>query len=704
MTRISSTFAKAAIALVEQDSALQQIVAECGPRKPQQAGQPGTLHKKYEYPSAPDANYDVRYFMGVTPGQRAEKANESMLSEKITVPAHNDAHYHPWNYVQKGIQLEETVLRMDQIGCKYAVVMPIPTSIISLQGDKLVKISCKEICDPEWHHCGEEYYIPKAYNSPELELTPKLVSEVSRQISLNVDSEVDDTTADEFRSLKKEHRERLDPMITGLHLGSSFCDIALYKKLSRLPGIFTGAGELTLTKELVEDLFAGEEAQAKLPGTSQAAEGIYRSNIEPAKQLMAAMGVANMPACIHSDVDTWDAGQVTPGKPKYLDAMSNFFGDEKVKNTTIVWAHAGGLGRFVVQPRGHVAAMDKLLERHPNLVLDISWSKVARQLVGRGLPGPEKAERLGEWTDFLNKHSARIMFGSDALAPATNKDWTETLVAYRSLLTAIEPEARDNILNKTYERIYVDARKEMRKFENLVLPVIQHLLSDPNVLRLNIAKITELRDRIYSSVSEKVLEEAGGHRAITDEDVAVSISNIRDRIGYSNAVEARETAKGLRAEIRRIQTELNLARSEFGSAVDSTPTSNQASVSMRRSNSNPQVSVDTKEAAVVIRALNTEIKELRGQIAPLIELRQQFEDLKTSTNFPHPTQIGTQTSDQSTSPPALEEQSPAASPALASPMQEAQLPDPPEPPRQTPRALRRMLQKVNCFSTPPTTE
>ncbi|MFT5534342.1 MAG: putative TIM-barrel fold metal-dependent hydrolase [Candidatus Paceibacteria bacterium] len=541
--------------LVQSNEDLQKLVASVARHAPHGSEAPtiGRHHSNILDDTYSEASFSTVYTMEVSPEERALAADMEKTHAKSQLPPHNDAHMHPWSYIQKGINLDEMLHRMDMIHCKHSVLMPIPTSIISMQGDRVTKLWPPGDPNTMRHHCGPSYYIPDTHNQPDLEMTPEVLTELESAISLHVDSEVDDFTADQFKLLSREKQDKLDPMITGLHLGSMFADVTLFKKLLRHPGVFTGAGELTLNKEVVENLYAGGvAAQASLHPI--AGPGRDDTNILPTKQLMAALGVVGMPACIHCDVADWRDEPSAP--PKNMAAFSDFLSDPRVIDTTIIWAHAGGLGRFVKQPDNHLEALGKMLDTHPNLALDISWNEVAKQLTGEGLDDKAAEKRTNEWAEFLEKHSERIMFGSDTLAPTTNAIWTKTLITYAGLLSKLSPEARLNILEKSYEKYYITARADVRRFENIVLPCIADKLTDPTVLNLDIAAIRAVRDKLYEELEPSDLS---SERTITSEEMELSLNRVKMREKVSSVlnklIKSREEIGIQEVEIVRLREE-----------------------------------------------------------------------------------------------------------------------------------------------------
>jgi hypothetical protein len=361
----------------------------------------------------------------------------------------SDGHMHPTNYAQRGLVPRELLKRMDEIGIRNTTLMPIPTSIASPTEDAARR-------NLDGHHCGELYYIPSQHaNIKPHELTPQIRQEIVAHSELYMDTGVDASTVFRLKDaqLSQAQMDRFDPMITGLHLGSPLSGEVLLRKLYEMKGTFTGVGEITLHKEFVENMFAGR-AQANLT-----------HNIESFKDLMGVAGMVGMPVVLHCDVDSLDnqARRHEPGnQPAHLEGLRRLFSDPKLANTNIVWAHAGGLGRFVMEPQGHDNQLQEMLDLHPKLNIDISWSKVAEQLTAT----PQAMDR---WAAFLEKNNSRVLFGSDTLSPANNEKWNETRQIYSGLLDRLSGGARANILNGNYDRVFVAARPKVREFEEKVL-------------------------------------------------------------------------------------------------------------------------------------------------------------------------------------------------------------------------------------------
>jgi hypothetical protein len=359
---------------------------------------------------------------------------------------YSDSHFHPTSYIQEGRSAAELVADMDQLRIRYATMMPIPTNVLSSQPD------------PSWqplagqHHCGPVYYLPPRLRASRT-LADGDVAEACQATELYMNTGVDATTALRYRQLAAHQRKRLDPMITGLHIGDMHSSTYLLQKLHEYPGVFTGVGEITVHKEIVEQLFAGKR-QANL-----------EHNVAPLCKLLETCGGIGMPVVLHCDIGLPSAA--ASEAPAYWAALQRLFADPAVNATTIVWAHAGGLGRFVDAPDGHVAALRGMLadSRYSHVQIDLSWLVVADKVVG-------SSETMAKWVALIEAFPTRFLFGSDALAPRDAASWDQTYAKYQALLPRLSPGCRALVCQGNYKRVFVAARGKVRAFERYMLPQI----------------------------------------------------------------------------------------------------------------------------------------------------------------------------------------------------------------------------------------
>ena len=137
-------------------------------------------------------------------------------------------------------------------------------------------------------------------------------------------------------------------------------------------------------------------------------EPVPAATIDAWAGFMEALRARRIPLAIHSDLGDDDE------PTRYLPLMEDVL--RRYPDNPIVWMHMG-LSRELttMDPARHAALMSSLLDRHPNLMLDISW----RVLDDAYFSTP--AGRAA-YVPFLNAYSERILPGTDFLA-SRDKDF-----------------------------------------------------------------------------------------------------------------------------------------------------------------------------------------------------------------------------------------------------------------------------------------
>ena len=193
------------------------------------------------------------------------------------------------------------------------------------------------------------------------------------------------------------------------------------------PGLFRWMGEVNLVKQAVF-------ANGRRPAPAAAIDGWAG--------FMAVLRERGIPLAIHADLGNDDEPTL------YLPLMEKVLG--AYPDNPIVWVHMG-LSRELttMDPARHAALMASMLERHPNLMLDITW----RVLDDAYFSTPEGR---AAYVPFLNAHSERILPGTDFLA-SRDKDfdvYREELVVNSRILGHLDDEAFRNIaLGENYFRL-----------------------------------------------------------------------------------------------------------------------------------------------------------------------------------------------------------------------------------------------------------
>ncbi|WP_344762501.1 hypothetical protein [Actimicrobium antarcticum] len=347
------------------------------------------------------------------------------------------------------------MLRMIQmandINLKHFVAMKIPTNIMSLQWDG-------KYGNPD-SGCGETYYLDQAMFEDNV-LTREKIIETKKKVELYINTEVDWVQAREYMALTDDQKDRIDLAITGLHLGDPRAHFSFFQKMADNDAPFSLVGEVTLAKEMVMHLLP-HESQADL-----------KRHIKPFCTLIEMVGLTGLPMNIHCDMDTAIPDEVKPGHPLNLNGMIALLSDVQTEDTKIIWSHFGGIGRFGGIPDNHYKNIDSLLKRFPQLMIDLSWSRVATKL------DPDKVAAI------INEYPDRFIMGSDALAPRDTSVLGQTYSVYDQpggLFSKLTEEALEKLLEKNYDTVIRQGRENGKKFKQHILPGMTDLLLNPAI-------------------------------------------------------------------------------------------------------------------------------------------------------------------------------------------------------------------------------
>ena len=193
------------------------------------------------------------------------------------------------------------------------------------------------------------------------------------------------------------------------------------------PGLFRWMGEVNLVKQAVFGNGRG-------PVPAEAIDGWAG--------FMAVLRERGIPLAIHADLGNDEEPTL------YLPLMEKVLG--AYPDNPIVWVHMG-LSRELttMDPARHAALMASLLERHPNLMLDITWRVIDDAYFST-------PEGRAAYVPFLNAHAERILPGTDFLA-SRDKDldvYREELEVTSRILGHLGDEAFRNIaLGENYFRL-----------------------------------------------------------------------------------------------------------------------------------------------------------------------------------------------------------------------------------------------------------
>lgn len=90
--------------------------------------------------------------------------------------------------------------------------------------------------------------------------------------------------------------------------------------------------------------------------------------------------------------------------------------------------------------------------------MDISWDEVAKYAT-------ETPETVKRTADFLNKYPDLFLFGIDCVAPISQESLTSVYYAWGPVWKLLTPKAKEATSKGNYERIFDQARKDVRAWE-----------------------------------------------------------------------------------------------------------------------------------------------------------------------------------------------------------------------------------------------
>ena len=193
------------------------------------------------------------------------------------------------------------------------------------------------------------------------------------------------------------------------------------------PGVFSWMGEVNLVKQALFGNFHAVVPLATIPRWAP---------------FMAVLRFRGMPLAIHSDLgNDADPTQYLP----WIEEVLRLYPHNK-----IIWMHLGLSRELVaIDPDTHIGILESLLDRYPNLMVDISW----RVIDDNVFSDPGLRDR---YIPFLNAYSDRILPGTDFVASA-DKNFdiyrTELDVTSRILADLDDAAFRNIALGENYFRL-----------------------------------------------------------------------------------------------------------------------------------------------------------------------------------------------------------------------------------------------------------
>lgn len=203
-------------------------------------------------------------------------------------------------------------------------------------------------------------------------------------------SATDVLVAAAVKQLPVEQRRRLHPFLSGFNPNDKNSAAHIQRMLDLDPGLWQGIGEVFTRHDDLTALIDGDTPRAN----NEAMAKVYR---------LAAKH--DLPVMLHSNITS-----KRERNPLYLAEIEEPLGQHP--QTLFIWAHAGTsaeIHRHQERLEFLLPTLERLLERYPNLYIDLSWSLLTPYLLD------EQGTPRREWLRLVERYAERFMLGSDVV-------------------------------------------------------------------------------------------------------------------------------------------------------------------------------------------------------------------------------------------------------------------------------------------------
>ena len=237
-------------------------------------------------------------------------------------------------------------------------------------------------------------------------------------------SATDVIVAAAMEELDEEQRKRFHPFLTGFNPTDKNADAHIRRMLELNPGLWQGIGEVFTRHDDITALTEGDTPRAN----NEALARVYHLAAE-----------FDLPVLLHANVTS-----KRERNPLYLAEI-----EEPLRNhphVRFIWAHAGTsmeIHRHQKKLDFLLPTLRRLLQRYPNLYIDLSWTMLQPYLLDAS-GKPRQA-----WLELVERHPTRFMLGSDVVGRFDNL--AEGMQAFDPFLDALPEDvarqvAWDNFL------------------------------------------------------------------------------------------------------------------------------------------------------------------------------------------------------------------------------------------------------------------
>ncbi len=229
-----------------------------------------------------------------------------------------------------------------------------------------------------------------------------------------------------IQQLQPEQQKRFLPFLSGFNANDKNAAAHIRRTLEMNPGFWQGIGEVFTRHDDVTALMHGNTPRAN----NEAMMKVYRVAAE-----------FDLPVLLHSNITS-----KRERNPLYLEELEDAL--EKNPDVRFIWAHAG----TSMELHRHQEELDflrplvkRLLAKHDNLYIDLSWTLLEPYLVD------SKGKPRADWLTLFKNNPTRFVLDSDVVGRFSSLG--ETMQGFEPVLQALPAEVAQAIAEDNFRAL-----------------------------------------------------------------------------------------------------------------------------------------------------------------------------------------------------------------------------------------------------------
>ena len=232
----------------------------------------------------------------------------------------------------------------------------------------------------------------------------------------------------------------MHPFLTGFNPTDKNADAHIRRMLELDPGLWQGIGEIFTRHDDLTALTYGD---------------VPRANNEALARVYHLAAEFDLPVLLHANVTS-----KRERNPLYLAEI-----EEPLRNhphVRFIWAHAGTsmeIHRHQKKLDFLLPTLGRLLQRYPNLYIDLSWSVLRPYLLDeQGKPDPQ-------WLALVERFPQRFMLGSDVVGQFDSLP--ELMASFDPFLDALPEQVARQVARDNFLSAAAPARRSARRITRI---------------------------------------------------------------------------------------------------------------------------------------------------------------------------------------------------------------------------------------------